>query len=200
MPDSFEEILDFWFGDFSVPDYPPRERSQLWFGKSESDDRLIRERFSATLERAARGEYDGWKSDPRGRLALILVFDQFPRNIYRDTPRAFAFDPKAQALATEGIEQGSDTALNPFDRVFFYLPLEHAEDPQLQRKSVERYRRLIEEAPPELLAKLSGYLDYAVRHAQVIERFGRFPHRNRILGRVSTPQETEYLKEPGSSF
>jgi uncharacterized protein (DUF924 family) len=196
----WDEILGFWFGNLAVSDYPTEERSRFWFGKREQTDETIRARFSTDLARAARGEYNDWKSDAHGRLALILLFDQFPRNIFRDTPQAFAFDHLAQALALEGIEQDCDQRLNPFQRAFFYLPLEHAENLDMQRKSVESHQRLLAGASPELASKLSGYLDYAIRHQQVIERFGRFPHRNKVLGRTSTAEEADYLKQPGSSF
>ncbi|MGH8719932.1 MAG: DUF924 family protein [Burkholderiales bacterium] len=200
MAQPWDAVLDFWFGDLSAPDYPPQERNQLWFGKSDGVDQLVRERFSEMLNPAERSQYDEWKSNSRGRLALIILFDQFPRNAYRDTPQAFAFDGKAQLLTIEGIEQGVDQALFPFERVFFYLPLEHAEDLALQQKSVESYQRLLADIPPELAQTLSGYLEYAIRHCQVIERFGRFPHRNRILGRASTSEEREFLKQPNSAF
>jgi uncharacterized protein (DUF924 family) len=196
----WEEILDFWFGDLSAPDYPPREQSQLWFGKSERSDNIVRERFSRDLARAAQGECGDWGSDPRGRLSLILLFDQFPRMIYRDTPQAFAYDEYAQALVLEGIKLCQDSALNPFERLFFYLPLEHAENLDLQHRSVEAFRDLVAAASQEHRGKVAGYLDYAIRHFEVIERFGRFPHRNRILNRASSAEEVLYLREPGTLF
>ena len=194
-----DEILDFWFGDLSASDYPDGERYRLWFGKNERNDRLIGERFAEDLDRAGNAEYEAWKDDAPGRLALILLFDQFSRSLYRDTPSAFAFDERAQALTLEGMEADVDQVLHPFQRVFFYMPLEHAEVLELQAKSVDAFRRLLEVAPQHA-NKLSGYVDYAQRHYEVIERFGRFPHRNRILKRDSTPEEIIYLKQPGASF
>jgi uncharacterized protein (DUF924 family) len=194
-----DDILDFWFGDLSAPRYPSEERYRLWFGKSEQTDRLIEEGFGADLDRASTGEYESWEEDAPGRLALIVLFDQFSRSVYRDTAQAFAFDEHARALALEGLRRGVDHELHPFQRVFFYLPLEHAENLELQTKSVELYRRLLE-AAPQYADKLSGYLDYAERHYEVIERFGRFPHRNRILKRESTLEELVYLNQPGTAF
>lgn len=194
------EILDFWFGDFSVPDYPTQDRYQLWFGKSEHTDKIVRDGFFSDLERAAHGEHGDWESDPRGRLALILLLDQFPRMIYRETPQAFAYDEAAQTLSLEGMSERCDEALNPFERLFFYLPLEHAESLELQRRSVDAVQRLLASSTSELAGKLAGYLDYAVRHFEVIERFGRFPHRNGMLKRDSTPEETIYLQQPGAFF
>jgi uncharacterized protein (DUF924 family) len=172
----------------------------MWFGKNDRIDEIVRKTFLPDLERAAQGDYDDWKTDARGRLALILLFDQFPRMIHRETPEAFAYDQAAQNLALEGMSEHADQALNPFERLFYYMPLEHAENLELQRKSVDLFRRLVDDSAPELAQTFSGYLDYAVRHLEVIERFGRFPHRNAILGRVSTPEEILFLSQPGAGF
>jgi len=131
---------------------------------------------------------------------LILLTDQFPRNMYRDSPQAFAYDAKALAWCLEGLKQQFDRHLRPIERVFFYLPLEHAESLEHQERSVEKFRELLDEADERRKNVFAEYLDLAVRHRNIIARFGRFPHRNRILGRESTGEELAFLKEPGSSF
>ncbi len=137
---------------------------------------------------------------PRGRLALILLLDQLPRAIYRGTPRAFEKDDKALGLAREGLQLKMDHHLRYIERLFFLLPLEHAEDLDAQQQSVRRFLELEAEVAPPLRPAFGGFVEYAVRHRDVIERFGRFPHRNEILGRESTAEEEAFLKEPGSSF
>lgn len=195
-----EEILEFWFGG-QAPDEPAsEERSRLWFGGEAETDRLIGARFGADLEAARRGDYDPWGESPRGTLALIVLLDQFPRNIYRGSPRAYASDSRALILSLEGMARGQDTRLSLVEKAFFYLPLEHAEDRAMQQLSVRAFSRLWREAPPGCKAMCRGFLDYAVRHRDIVERFGRFPHRNAVLGRLSTVAEEAFLKEPGSSF
>src|SRR5690606_17045287 len=147
----------------------------------------------AVLEDAGAGRLDGWARSPRGRLALIIVLDQLSRNIHRDSAAAFASDARAQALCMEGLERGDDRELAPLERWFFYMPLEHAESLELQERSVREFERLAAEAPAELQSALEAALDYARRHRDVIARFGRFPHRNTVLGRDSTPEEQAYL-------
>ncbi len=192
--DRITDILEYWFGD------PPRPRTAFWFGKDEANDRDIRGRFAGDLQRAAQGLLDDWASTSRGRLALVILLDQFSRNIYRDRADAYAGDEKAASLVLEGLAQKSDRSLTPLERVFFYLPLEHAEDLELQERSVELFRRLLEQAPPGQRDLFAGFLHYAERHRDIIARFGRFPHRNQALGRTSTPEETAFLRQPGSSF
>ncbi|HEY0844597.1 MAG TPA: DUF924 family protein [Noviherbaspirillum sp.] len=192
-PDS---IRDFWFGASQDDATVAAEQSSLWWTKHPDTDRRIRERFEPWLQKAAAGELDHWAAMPRGRLALILLTDQFPRNMYRNTPQAFAFDALARRWCMEGLRDGADRQLRPIERVFFYLPLEHAESLEDQERAVSLFRALAEQAGPGF----DGYLNYAIRHRDVIARFGRFPHRNRILGRVSTPEEAAFLTEPGSSF
>src|SRR5690606_32287203 len=137
---------------------------------------------------------------PQGRLALIILLDQFPRNMYRETPQAFAFDAKARALTLEGLQAGDDQALRPIERVFFYLPLEHAEDLALQHRCVELFETLAASLPEETRKSFDGFTDFARKHRVIVERFGRFPHRNAILGRESTDEEIAFLRTPGSSF
>ena len=202
MPDTITPatVLDFWFGNAGGDTATAEVQQKLWWSKNESVDAGIRKRFSGLVEAAASGRHDDWTAEPRGRLALILLFDQFPRNMYRDTPRAFACDPLACKLALDGIAANADRTLRAIERVFFYLPLEHAESPELQERCVALFTALaagVAEADRKIF---TGYVDYAVRHRDVIHRFGRFPHRNRILGRTPTPEETDFLKQPGSSF
>jgi len=195
-----EAVLDFWFGQLGEGAAVPPERFRLWFGGEAQTDRLIAERFSASVERAAAGSYDGWCITPRGTLALLLLLDQFPRNIYRNSPRAYAYDAAARTVCLGGLAAGQDRRLLTVERAFFYLPLEHAEDPLLQERSVSSFAGLLREAPETLREMCRGFLDYAERHRAIIGRFGRFPHRNAVLGRRSSAEEEAFLREPGSSF
>lgn len=149
---------------------------------------------------AAAHELDNWTQTPAGCLALILLTDQFPRNIYRDTPRAFAFDPLARAWCKEGLRNRMHESLRPIERVFFYLPLEHSESLDDQLHAVALFEELVTIVPQEQRNTFDGFVDYAHRHHEVIGRFGRFPHRNRILGRTSTEEELRFLEQKGSSF
>jgi len=196
-----DEILDFWFGppDERGWDFDPA-RYDLWFGRSEETDHLVIERFGEDARAAAEGKLDHWAETPHGRMALLILLDQFPRHIHRGKPEAWAQDPKAQALVLEGLELGHDQALSPIERSFFYLPLEHAEDRELQARSVALYRVLADAAPERVRDRYLSFLDYAIRHQVIVDRFGRFPHRNAILGRESTEEEKAFLLEPGSSF
>ena len=152
------------------------------------------------MQAAADGSLDGWRETALGQLALIVLTDQFPRNMYRDTPAAFAFDALARRWCHEGIEAEADRALRPIERVFFYLPLEHSESLADQDLSLSVFRELALEAAPAMRESFDNFASYAVRHHAVIARFGRFPHRNAILGRASTPEEAAFLLTPGSSF
>jgi uncharacterized protein (DUF924 family) len=195
-----EEILDFWFGDLPAGAPVPAERMALWFGGGEATDRLIRERFAGTVREAAAGAAAAWRQTPRGALALILLLDQFPRNIYRGSDLAYAHDRQAQLLTLAGLAAAQDLRLTIVERAFFYLPLEHAEDAELQAESVAAFSRLLAVAPAALRETCRGFLDYAERHRAIIGRFGRFPHRNAALGRTSTAAEEDFLRQPGASF
>lgn len=186
-----ELVLDFWFD----PAVQPR-----WFGPTATFDGILRERFGRTLEAARRGELDAWADTPQGWLALLIVRDQFSRNLYRNDARAWSDDPAVQKLALDGIARGFDHALPPLQRVFAYMPLEHAEDRILQDRCLQLFEQWLADAPPEEQPDLRQFLDYARKHHDVIERFGRFPHRNAILGRVDTPAERAYLASPGAGF
>jgi uncharacterized protein (DUF924 family) len=195
---SANEVLDYWFGAGPWTRQRLEERTAFWFGGGDratqaARDTEIREKLEPLLERAARGEFAAWASSPKRRLALILLFDQVPRNSYRGTPAAFAFDREALALASEGIQLAADAALDPIERIFFYLPLEHAESAEAQEAAVGAFERLVNEAPPDLRDFCAYTATYAIKHRDVIAKFGRFPHRNAVLDRQSTPAEAEWL-------
>lgn len=199
MVDQPENVLAFWFGlPGSAAEIAGRQRT-LWFGKSPENDQAVIER-AATLTAATAGQLNHWAHTPRGRLALVIVLDQFPHHIHRDRPQAFATDPQALALGLAALAAGEDRQLAPIERVFLYLPLEHAESLDLQDRSVLLYEQLAQEAADDERALFDNFLDYARKHRDVVARFGRFPHRNAILGRISTPDELEFLKQPGSRF
>jgi uncharacterized protein (DUF924 family) len=185
------DILEFWFA-------PAHAAS--WFASDAGFDAQLRERFGATAEAAANGMLDDWVNTPPGWLALLIALDQFPRNLHRGDARAWMQDVKAQRIALSGIDRADDRRLPPLQRVFAYLPLEHAEDRALQQRSVALFETLCAEVPPPLRPQFENFLDYARRHCDVIARFGRFPHRNAALGRTSTPQELSYLAQPGTGF
>lgn len=190
------DVLGFWFGNTDAVD--PR-----WFRRSDAFDAAIRERFGAAVEAALAGRLNGWAAQPQGALALIVLLDQFTRNIFRGTPAAFAGDTQALALAWELVDSGEHRHLPPLQRWFATMPLEHAEDLGTQRQCVRLFEVLVADAAatasPHTDA-LAGALDYARRHHDVVARFGRFPHRNAILGRESSADEAAYLQQPGSGF
>jgi uncharacterized protein (DUF924 family) len=203
--DEARSVRDFWFGPLPMPAPELNRRMRFWFGDDSSQlrqrrDDAIRARFEGLLLRAADGQLDPWADGPRRRLSLILLLDQFPRNIYRGTARAFAYDDKALALTLSGMQSAADAALDVIERVFFYMPLQHAEAREVQDESVAAYRRLLTEAPPLLRAFFAGALRSAENHRAIIEQFGRFPHRNEILGRTSTAAEFEWLAKGGNTF
>lgn len=196
MDKRINDILEFWFGDFEDHRAPEREKQKMWWSKNQDLDEYVRKEFEGDLKRAADNELVSWLDSPEGTLALIILLDQFPRNIYRDTPGAFSFDGMAMDIAREGMAKGYDRELHPVMRIFFYLPFMHSEDLQMQRRSVELFTELEAEVRKndEIMTVVSNSREFAVKHMEVIERFGRFPHRNRILGRDSTPDELEFLK------
>lgn len=199
-PPQVQEILEYWFGPLQMGEVYPKEKAKLWFGGGEEIDKEIRHRFEEQVIAATKNELEPWKETPRGRLALIILVDQFTRNIYRGTPKAFAYDSIAQELTLEGLIQEHDQALLPIERVFFYLPLEHSEDIELQEMSVQKFHAILPSVPPEQASHFISFEDYARRHYEIIAKFGRFPHRNEILSRKSTPEEIEFLRDPKSSF
>ena len=186
-------IHDFWFGGPNRDEFG--ESRKAWFVKDAAFDADVRDRFLATLEAAERGELMHWRDASKPCLSLVLLLDQFPRNIFRDTPRAFATDAIALETARFAVAQNYDQTVASVERIFFYLPFEHSESLADQERCVALVEALV-----NVDASRADFLDYAKRHRDVIARFGRFPHRNRILGRVSTDAEVAFLKQPGSSF
>lgn len=194
MLEAANEVLEFWFGDDPIA--VPEAISRRWFRADPAFDAEIRQRFAALREQAIRGELKGWEKEPRSRLALIILVDQFSRNLFRNDPHAFEHDPLAQRWCLDGLALGHDRGLAPNERMFFYLPLEHGESLELQDRCCELFADVVKTAGPEF----DEIRRYAEKHRDIIRRFGRFPHRNQALGRRSTPEELEFLKQPGSRF
>jgi uncharacterized protein (DUF924 family) len=193
LTEDFTEVLRFWFPQHLSDDHATMVRQFEWWFRGGADSTII-ERFAPLLERATRGELDHWAHGPRSRLALIIVLDQFSRSLYRGTARAFAQDPKALALALEGIASGHYAALEtPWEKTFFFLPLGHSEELTHHEVAVKLAEELVEQAPAELCRILEHSASQARGHRDVIARFGRHPHRNAVLGRPSTPEELDYL-------
>jgi uncharacterized protein (DUF924 family) len=195
--DRAEAILSFWFGQPQATNYGQYRKE--WFVKDANFDEQIRQQFLADTQKAAAGDYDDWQASPTRAVALLLLLDQFPRNLYRGSARSFATDAQALKVAQNLIATGADKDLLPAYRFFIYVPFEHSEDITQQNRCVELMAALIQEVP-DLDAGLKGGLEYAIRHRDVIERFGRFPHRNELLSRQSTPAEVAFLQQPGSRF
>jgi uncharacterized protein (DUF924 family) len=197
-------ILEFWFGRRPYSRESVARHVRLWFGDPAAPelrpqiDEALRLRFGTLADAAARGEFDVWESSPRRRLALILLLDQFPRGIHRGAAKAYAQDHRALALAVSGTQLGADAALDPVERIFFYMPMQHAESRELQEESVSAFRRLTAEGPAELAHIFALAAHRAEQHRDVIERFGRFPHHNRAL--VSTAEERDWLTTGGTGF
>ncbi|MCC3428302.1 MAG: DUF924 domain-containing protein [Microcoleus sp. PH2017_01_SCD_O_A] len=186
------EVLDFWFGRSNSPEFGKVQKK--WFEKDADFDTEVRSLFLAEYELAASGKLYSWQDSPENCLALIILLDQFPRNMFRENPQAFATDSKALAAAQHAVNNNFDRELLTVQKWFIYLPFEHSENLEHQEKSVELFRQLSGEPDS------NSVIDFAVRHFKIIERFGRFPHRNQILGRDTTPAEAEFLKQPGSGF
>ncbi len=196
----YAPVLDFWLGACPLSAAALQRVQGQWFRKDEAFDAELRRRFEATIADARAGRLDGWAAQAEGRLALLIVLDQFTRNAFRGRPESFAGDAQALAVALEGIARGHDAAVPPMARIFCYLPLEHAEDADMQARSVALFEALRDAPDAEPKAFFDVTLDYARQHQAVIARFGRFPHRNAILGRASTAQELAYLAQPGAGF
>jgi len=189
-----QEVLDFWFGAPGSREAGQPRRD--WFVKSDAFDAAIRERFGAVIDSAIAGGLQEWDAGgPQAVLARVLVLDQFTRNVYRGSAQSFAGDAQALAAARFLVDSGAERELAPLQRAFVYMPFEHAEDGAMQEQAVALFTRLAAEHPG-----VDDMLDYARRHRDVIAQFNRFPHRNAILGRVSTPQELAFLQQPGSRF
>jgi len=184
-------ILDFWFS---------AHVRALWFEKDKAFDDEIRRRFGAAVHEAQMGAFAAWSDSQMGSLALLILLDQMARNIYRGEAKAFLGDPRARAIADAAIARDFDKDLPVLRRRFFYLPFEHGEDMANQDRSIHLFTQLVEAAAPDEKGAAEEQLDYAHRHRDIIKRFGRYPHRNEAMGRVSTEDEIEFLKRPGSSF
>ncbi len=189
-----DEVLEFWFADTDEPNFG------TWFSKDPNFDSEIEEKFGDAVERAIAGGFKEWEDDPESLLALVILLDQFTRNIYRDTPRAFAGDARALQLARLAMSRGMDERLPVTRRAFLYMPLEHAESHEAQEESIAAFDALLRDAGEKTRGMAEAFLDYAQKHKAIIDRFGRYPHRNEILGRETTPEEAEFLEQPGSSF
>ena len=200
MTAPWQPLLDWWFGSFESANETAADKGRLWFGKRDSQDLEAQTRFGDWVEQALAGGLTDWAQRPDGWLALVLLLDQLPRMIYRDTPKSFAGDLRAQALVAQGIAADFDRQLRPIQRVFIYLVFEHCEHLAVQDEAVSRFIALVAEQPEADRAVFADNLDYAERHREVIARFGRFPHRNAVLGRESTAQELAFLSQPGSRF
>jgi uncharacterized protein (DUF924 family) len=197
------EVRRFWFGRLPLKPEGVSARLALWFGTGTDEhqaDEQVRLRFGPLIERAVAGELAAWADSPRRRLSLILLLDQFPRHVYRGSERAFATDREALQLTLSGMQSAADAALTPVERIFFYMPLQHTELRDAQEESVAAYRRLVNEAPAELSEMFSSALEAAEEHRSIVARFGRFPHRNRVLGRANSADEEAYLRRGSSNF
>ena len=195
-----QEVLSFWFEDATKSVEAFLRRRAVWFRNDPAFDRECAARFAATLEDAARGGLDDWAGTPHGRLALVIVLDQMPRNIHRGSPAAFMHDAEAAAHCIAAVESGQDRALSRVERIFLYMPLQHAEDLGLQRRSIELFQSLASGADEAWREYFADTANYAREHHDVVERFGRFPHRNRILDRESTEEEVRYLADGAPTF
>ena len=200
MTAPWQPLLEWWFGSAETPDDVAADKGKLWFGKRDSQDLEAQTRFGDWVEQALAGGLTDWAQRPEGWLALVLLLDQLPRMIFRDTPKSFSGDLRAQALVAQGISADFDRQLRPIQRVFIYLVFEHCENLAVQNEAVSRFIDLVAEQPEADRRVFADNLDYAERHQKVIARFGRFPHRNRVLGRESTAEEIEFLSGPGSRF
>ena len=195
-----DEILSFWFKEQALSAPQIDRRMDIWFGEDPDFDNEIEAKFADDVASASKGKLDHWGDDPRGRLALIILIDQFRRNIYRNTAKAFAKDKLALRLCVEGAMQKKDKGLTPIQKVFFYMPLQHAESRKVQAKSADLYNRLAESVSPTHRETFLTVAQFAELHRDIIEQFGRFPHRNALLGRENTPEEDEYLAGDSPDF
>ena len=195
-----DAIIEFWFREQELTAPQIDQRMNVWFGSDEVFDHECKKEFSDDVDRATEGKLDHWAHEPRGRLALILLLDQFRRNIYRGTAEAFAEDKAALKLCVEGAMAKKDKGLTPVQRAFFYMPLQHTESAKVQSKSVELFTKLAEAVSPTFRETFETMTQFAELHRDIIDQFGRFPHRNRLLNRENTPEENEYLSTDGPDF
>jgi uncharacterized protein (DUF924 family) len=195
-----DEILSFWFKEQELSAPQIDRRMDIWFGEDPVFDEAIKAEFEDDIEKASKGQLDHWAEEPRGRLALILLIDQFRRNIHRNTAKAFSHDKLALKLCVEGAMAKKDKGLTPIQKVFFYMPLQHAESAKVQAKSVELFNKLAESVSPTFQETFLTVAQFAELHKDIIDQYGRFPHRNELLGRDNTPEEDEYLAGDSPDF
>jgi uncharacterized protein (DUF924 family) len=195
-----EEVLSFWFGELGADGKADKTHAERWWRKDDAFDALVRKQFAATWQAAMRGECDAWLEAARSCLAYVIVLDQFPRNMFRGSGQSFATDAHALAAVNEGIARGHDRALVGDERVFFYMPLMHSEALSDQERCVALFQQLRDDSPESMRETLENNVRFAERHRDIIAAWGRFPHRNALLGRASTAEELAFLKEPNSSF
>jgi len=190
-----EEVLEFWFGQPATTEDELMAKVKRWFMGGPEMDRDVRERFEETVDAALEGRLDGWANTTRSLLALVLVLDQFTRNVFRNDPKTYEGDAKAQALVVDALDRGLDTELDLLEAMFLRMPLVHAENLELQRRSTALANAVAATAPPLYARMCAMNTEQTVKYTNVIARFGRFPHRNAILGRTTTPEEAEFLKD-----
>ena len=191
--EAIAKILDFWFAPKESDTAAIDSRMELWFGTDQEVDQELDERFGSLLKQAAAGELDDWAATPEGRLALIILLDQWTRNIHRGSSAAFEHDRKALSLCVEGVNRGDHKHLDPFQQAFMFMPLQHAESVKVQEKSVEVFQALAQSVPDTLRETFDNMAHYAELHRDIVKQFGRFPHRNKLLGRDNTSEEDAYL-------
>lgn len=196
----YDPVLEFWFGTLDDKGTADAFHMKRWFTKDPAFDAEIVERFGALHDSLASGGGEDWLTSARGRLAVVIVLDQFSRNMFRGDPRSFASDRRALEVALRAVDQGDDKKLARAERTFLYMPLMHSEDRDAQKRCVELFTAFRDELPPDQQGPFSNNLRYAEMHRSIVDRFGRFPHRNAVLGRESTPEEVEFLKGENSSF
>src|SRR3990167_415207 len=191
----YDEILAYWFGHVEETIVPSKERARIWFSTEHEVDAEIRDLFKQDFEMAVNGQCFKWLEEPRGQLALILIYDQFARHFYRGQAQAFVYDQMAVSICLSGIEREHDHQLSLIERVYYYFPLLHAEDLALQQQSIFMYRSIVDLSLQETRGVFESFLEFAEHHYEVIRRFGRFPQRNEWLKRQSTAEELIYLTE-----
>ncbi len=197
--DEFHSLLDFWFGDI-IEGFSRPELNKLWFAGSGEGDELIRKKFATLHQQAANGELTRWQAEERGNVALVILLDQFSRNLYRGSAEAFAYDAQALSIAKDCVARGIDLRLSFIERVFLYMPYEHSESMADQEECCVLFEALLADGPESHRDQLQGFLDFAYQHRDIIARFGRYPHRNALLGRKSRQEELRFLQQGGSTF
>lgn len=200
MSERTEEVLDFWFAETPSDAFKIDGRMAFWFGDDRSLDEKIRTLFSEDIEKASTGQLDHWADTPRGRLALIILLDQFRRNIFRRSKDAYLKDHEVLKLTIKGMELGHDRQLEPIERAFFYMPMQHSESLKVQDFSVRTFTTLAQTVKPTLRATFGTFTQFAELHRDIVAQFNRFPHRNEVLGRKNTPDEEAYLDDSPPDF